>query len=236
MTTSQLLPVRLLSAELRWSSGSIRRSQPEVSFRLGNPGRPAKEPTLLIVVADDSGSVIGPAGADPVSNRYEESRRAFEVVARRGSKHELGAVLHFDSPTSCDVPPTPLTRTGLRRLGRGLRTPHDAAGTSYLGPSLTQATRLAVGHPQHRTTLVILSDFELFDSNIDEVLTDVADFPGEVHAVVLGGTKLSGLLDSRVQVTPVTYDDAPGSVARAVFNSLTTYRPGSGRTPREQES
>jgi hypothetical protein len=222
-----LRPVHLLATVLRWSSGSIRANRPTLSYQLGNPGRPSPDPTITIFISDDSGSVIGPAGADPVSNRYEEAWRAFRAIGRRGGKHELGAVLHFDTPTSGDVPPTPLTRAGLQRLRSGLHVPRDAAGTSCLGPSLKAAVDMANHYATHVATLIVLSDFELFDDNVGQVLDDLADFPGDVHAVVLGGSRMDGVLHDRIHVTPANYDDPPGTVARAVFGGLTARRPGS---------
>ncbi|TDD28363.1 VWA domain-containing protein [Kribbella turkmenica] len=223
----QLRPAHLLAAELRWTSGTSATNRPKVSYQLGNPGRPSTDPTITIVIADDSGSVIGPAGADPVSNRYEEAWRAFRAIGGGGAKHEFGAVLHFDTPTSRDVPPTPLTRSGLQQLRSGLRFPRDSAGTSCLGPSLTAATNLANQYPNHTATLIVLSDFELFDDNAAQVLDDLADFPGDVHAVTLGGTRMDGILHHRIHVTPVTDNDPPGTLARAVFGGLTARRPGS---------
>ncbi|WP_328995803.1 hypothetical protein OG394_14175 [Kribbella sp. NBC_01245] len=232
MIRAELLKARLARAELRWTSGPSKRVRRNpITYTLGNPGRPAKEPTLLIVIADDSGSVIGPTGADPVSNRYEEARRAFEAVVRRGGKHELGAVHHFDTPTSGDVSPVPLTSAGLKQLDAGLRVPPDARGCSNLGPSLKAGIELAEAHPEHRATLVILSDFQLFDVDMDQVLTDLAEFPGDVHAVVLGGTQVDGLMHERIQISHASYTDSPGTVARAVFASLTTHRPGSRPAP-----
>jgi hypothetical protein len=194
-------------------------------FDLGDPGRPPEYPTLLIVIADDSGSVIAPAGTDPLSNRYEEARRAFKVVARHGRTHELGAVIHFDTPTSSDVLAAELTRRGLRQLTTGLRVPPDAAGASVLGPSLHEAVRLARAYPEHRTSLLVLSDFQLFDPDLGAVLAELAAFPGDIHAVVLGALLPEGLLDQRVHITQIGYDDQPGAVARAVFVSLTIHRP-----------
>src|SRR3954469_2987951 len=71
------------------------------SIALGNPGRCSAAPTLLILDFDNSGSG-GAAGAnDPVGNRFNEARAAIEAVGRRcRCDRELGAVLHFDSPTS----------------------------------------------------------------------------------------------------------------------------------------
>ncbi|WP_432948233.1 hypothetical protein ACQPXM_13160 [Kribbella sp. CA-253562] len=225
--TVQIRPVHLLAAELRWTSGTITTNRAKLSYQVGHPGRPSPDPTITIVITDDSGSVIGPAGADPVSNRYEEAWRAFRAIGRGGARHELGAVLHFDTPTSRDVPPTPLTRAGLQQLRSGLRFPRDSAGTSCLAPSLEAATELTDQYPTHAATLIVLSDFELFDDNAAQVLDDLANFPGSVHAVTLGGTRMDGILGDRIRVTPVTYDDPPGTVARAVFGGLTARRPGS---------
>jgi hypothetical protein len=220
---SSLLPSRLLGTPM--PSGSAGPASP--SYRLGDPGRPATVPTLLIAVFDNSGSVMGPQGTDTLSNRYAEVEHAFSVVARRGSPRELGAIIHFDTPSSGEVPPTPLTRRSLVDLRVGLHPPADGAGTSDLGPSLTRATVLAKHHPEHETTLVVLSDFFLTDSDPSAVLSDLAAFPGTVHAVVLGGRPPAGVLSEDVTTTVVTHESRPGVVARALFAGLVAHRPGS---------
>lgn len=225
-----LLPAMLRRSELLGavsvtSDGTARR--PGVTYTLGDPGRPAKEPTLLIAVFDNSGSVTGPAGNDPLSNRFAEVAHAFSVVARRGANHELGAVLHFDTPTSGDVGPTPITKRGLVMLRRGLHMPPDGAGTSELMPSLRRAVELAEAHPDHHATLVVLSDFQLFDSDQTQVFADLAAFPGQVHAVVLGGRNAAEFADSTVTVTKISREMVPGAVARVLFASLISHRPGS---------
>jgi hypothetical protein len=134
-------------------------------------------PTLLIAVMDNSGSVAGPQGSDPISNRYSEMEHAFSVVARRGSSKELGAILHFDTPTSGDVAPTPLTRGNLARLQAGLHPPADGAGTSNLSPSLARATELAKKYPEHEVTLVL-----------DPVFTHLGNIVSvTMHVTVVGG-------------------------------------------------
>ncbi|PPI21270.1 hypothetical protein C5D44_15375 [Rathayibacter sp. AY1B5] len=178
------------------------------------------------MVADDSGSVIGPAGVDPVSNRYQECKLAFRRIASAGvGRDELGAVLHFDVPTSGDVPPVRMTQVGLRLIEHGLRTPLDARGSSVLGPSLLAATRLAATRPEHLATLVVLSDFELFDADPAEILRRLSEFPGDVHAVVLGG---GGPTDAdfgdNTLVTRISSDDELGAVAHAVLASLAKHR------------
>ncbi|GAB3172264.1 hypothetical protein GCM10027059_41730 [Myceligenerans halotolerans] len=152
---------------------------------------------------------------------------AFSVVARRGSSKELGAIIHFDTPTSGDVAPTPLTRGTLARLQAGLHPPADGAGTSNLGPSLARATELAKKHPEHEVTLALFSDFFLTDSEPDAVLSELAAFPGAVHAVVLGRQLPMGFLPETVTATNVTHESKPGVVARALFAGLVAHRPGS---------
>lgn len=222
-----LLPSALQPGHLLGLTGPSRPARAERrDYRIGHPGRPSPVPTLLIAVFDDSGSVAGPSGNDPLSNRYAEVTRAFSVVARKGSRRELAAVIHFDTPSSGEVAPTPLTRAGLIKLRTGLRPPIDSLGTSELGPSLERAHEIAEAHPDHEATLVVLSDFQLFDTNPAEVLSRLSAFPGGVHAVVLGYRLPAGVLDQRITVSSISHDSCPGVVARALFSSLVAYRPG----------
>lgn len=220
-----LLASQIAASKLLSDSGSARHAVSSHQFLLGDAGRCSGHPTLVITVFDNSGSVTSPAGSDPVSNRYEEARQAFRAVARRCRCGRcLGAVLHFDLVGA--VPPTPLTRRLMSRLETGLRVPAGGAGCSLLGPSLAQAYEIAQQHPEHQTTLVVLSDFELFDPKPTQLLSSLASFPGDVHAVVLGGRERDGADDPRIQVTPIRRDDPPGALARTVFASLTAHRPG----------
>lgn len=220
---SALLPGRLLESPMQGRPAP----PPRQGYKLGDPGRPSPVPTLLIAVFDNSGSVMCPGGSDPLSNRYAEVTRAFSTVARKGSRHELGAVVHFDTPSSGEVGPTPITRAGLILLRSGLRPPIDGVGTSELGPSLKRAYEIAEAHPDHETTLVVLSDFQLFDPDPAEVLSHLAAFPGNVHAVVLGDGLPAGVLDQQVKVSSIDHSSRPGAVARALFSSLVAHRPGS---------
>ena len=225
---SRIAPSRLTRDRLVGSPASRRRAALAVArYELGDPGHPSPVPTLLIAVFDNSGSVISPAGTDPLSNRFAEVAEAFRVVAKRSARHERGAVLHLDTPTSGDVGPVPITKRGLLTLRAGLHVPPDGAGSSELAPSLARATEMAEAHPEHTTTLVVLSDFLLLDPDPRPVLSDLAAFAGDVHAVVLGTPLPAGVLDESITVTYVDRDDPPGAVARALFASLTTYRPGS---------
>ncbi|OXM65336.1 hypothetical protein [Amycolatopsis vastitatis] len=229
---SRLSPGGLQASHLLGLTGSANApaaalESDEVFYQLGDPGDPSPIPTLLIAVFDDSGSVTGRGGNDPLSKRYAEAEHAFQVVAGRGSPRELGAVLHFDSPCRGDVAPVPLTRRGMTALRRGLRFPTDAVGSSSLESSLRQATQLTEGYPGHATTLVVLSDFLLLDTDPAQVLSDLVTFPGDVHAVVMGSQVPDGVLAGGITVTPVTCDSRPGAVAEALFSSLVTHRPDS---------
>jgi hypothetical protein len=220
-----LLPCPITASQLFRHLGPARRPSPEPRLLLGDPGRCGEQPTLVITVFDDSGSVTSPAGADPVSNRYQEARQALRTVARRCRCGQcLGSVLHFDLVAG--VPPTALTKRLVSGLEAGLRPPADAVGCSVLGPSLSEAYEITERYPEYLSTLVVLSDFELFDPNVGEVLTRLAAFPGDVHAVVLGRRGLDGGLDPRIQVTPIRRDDPPGALAQVVFASLTAHRVG----------
>ncbi|MBP5906439.1 hypothetical protein F3K40_12890 [Streptomyces sp. LBUM 1478] len=96
-----------------------------------------------------------------------------------------------------------------------------------MAPSLRRAIEIADAHPDHAATLVVLSDFWLLDPEPSSVLAELAGFPGDVHAVVLGNRLGSEMLDERITVTHVERDDPPGAVARALFSSLVARRPGS---------
>lgn len=227
MTPTQL-PSRLLPGHLLGTPHPSHPARPpRTSYKLGDPGRPSMVPTLLISVFDDSGSVTSPGGTDPLSNRYAEVTRAFSVVARKGSRHEFAAIVHFDTPSSGEVEPTPITRRGLIQLRTGLCPPVDGAGTSKLSPSLDRAYELAQAYPDHKSTLVVLSDFLLTDPDPGETLARLAAFQGTVHSVVLGSCLPPDVFDPRISVTAIDHDSPPGAVARALFSSLVTHRPGS---------
>lgn len=225
--SAALLPGRLVSPSLFGTAPTIPATEPDPAYKLGSPGKPSPVPTLLIALFDNSGSVTSPGGTDPLSNRYAEVTTAFQTVARKGSPRELGAIVHFDTPSSGGVEPVPITRTGMLRLRAGLRPPPDGAGTSELGPSLHRALEIAENHPGHEVTLVVLSDFQLFDPEPGQVFSYLAAFPGDVHAVVLGGRLPVGVLDERITITAIDRESRPGAVARALFSSLVTHRPGS---------
>lgn len=231
-----LLPSRVGLSQVLAPAGEHRSWQsghrtPQIN--LGRPGRCPERPILFINVVDNSGSVAGVAGNDPVGNRFAEVRLAIETVAERcRCGEELVALLNFDSPTSVDVPPTPM-KSGMSVIEQGLKIPADGAGSSVLGRSLDRARCLVDTYPEHQGVLVVLSDFELLDADVPGVLNDLCDFAGLVHAVVLRSGPPRRLVDDpRVTVTHVAHSDPPGALAKAVFVALTATRLSSDRERR----
>ena len=176
-------------------------------------------------LTDDSASITGMAGNDPLARRYDEARRAIEHIGRAcDCGKELVSVIHFDYPAQWDVPPQRLHPRGVRRLRSGLRS-DGLPGSSDLGPALDKAERLARQHPEAAATLVVMTDFFLTDRDPRAVLDQLISFDGHVHAVSLGAEP-PALLQQADHVTTsiVTTRSEPGATAQAVFDALMTHR------------
>jgi len=226
-----LLPVTLLDSDPALAPVGARAGRgPRYAERVtvGKPGRCAETPFLVISLFDNSASVTG--GNDPVGQRFLET---FIALARVGGRcrcgRDLAAAIHFDTPTSGDLSPTPVTKAHRDEIAASLAIPADGAGISCLGPSLIAAREIALRHlHSHRVILVALTDFELFDDYLD----DLAAFPAEVHAVVLRSAPPQRLLDApEVTVTAIDHASRPGAVARVLFNAMTRDRAGARPLP-----
>jgi hypothetical protein len=192
---------------------------------LGWPGLDPKTPCLDIFLFDDSLSVTSLHGNDPVGARFREAGNAIEVVAgwSLSSRSKL-AVLHFDYPIGTSEVHALNERQLLQRLAPALCTPAGGRGTSDLAPALSAAEGLALAHPGHDVRLTVFSDFALTDRDSAAVLSRLTAFPGHVHAVVLGGSPPSDLVQPDITVTPISPLDPPGSFAAALHRSLTATR------------
>jgi len=201
------------------------KPQNKAAIELGWPGFCPRQPRLVLPIFDDSGSVSLPGGGDPVGNRYDEAQLAFEALQEWCTCGKcLGGVLHFDTPRG-EVDPGKLrSPTFQQHLTRGLRVPRFAAGTSVLGPSLTRAEEIAVSFPRHEVRLVVLTDWQLFDT--DNVLDRLGNFPGAVLAIGLNANPPSPLDGDEIVGLRIGHDDPPGAVARALFGELTVGRRG----------
>ena len=200
----------------------------DVHYYLGGAGRCTGQRRLFVFMPDDSGSVVGAGGNDPLSKRYAEARLAVRTLARAcHCWRELVAVAHWDR-SLCDVPPVGLNRLGTAWALSGLVQPVDAAGTSDLGPVLARVTsRLRrwkwAGCQVH---LVVMSDFELTDADPAGVFERLNSFPGEVTALVLRSQPDQRLDSERVKGVAISQADEPGRLARALFGQVTEGRVG----------
>ena len=235
---NRVLPGHLLEPGLRGHSARLTVGvgsfdDPTLpTITLPNSGKCPHRPKLRVTVFDDSGSVTGVGGADPIGQRYREAAIAVEHVGRRcRCKQELVAVLHFDRGTGGDAGPCLLDKPGRAELHRALQIPANGYGVSLISATLDDAYDLARRYPDHDKTLVAFTDFELFDP--PGTLERFRDFPGEVHAVVLRAAPPQELIDDkRVTVSRITYDSPAGSVARALFDAM---RPGTGTNPAKKK-
>jgi hypothetical protein len=231
LLSAELLPAVLVSRRATVARRAHASAAEEAYVRqivLGRAGACPDRPTLSMFLFDNSGSVAGVAGNDPVGARFLEARVAIERLARhcRCGK-ELVAILHFDTPTSTDLAPRPLTKANTAAIRNSLKIPYDGAGRSLLGPSLRAARKLADSHADHRAVLVALTDFELFDADLGSVMRDYVGFPGRVHAASLRTEPPAVLTESpKVTVTRINAGDPPGTLAQAIFGALVEDRPG----------
>lgn len=202
-----------------------RKLKKKETIELGWPGFCPRQPRLVLPIFDDSGSVSLPGGGDPVGNRYEEARLAFEALQKWCSCGKcLAGVLHFDTPRG-DVHPGKLhSRAFQQQLRRGLRIPRFAGGSSILGPSLTRAEGVAARFPNHEVRLVVLTDWQLFDT--DNHLERLGNFPGAVLVIGLNASPPAPVDGDNIVGLRVGHDDPPGAVARALFGELTVGRRG----------
>lgn len=223
MIPSRVLPPSAVISEVR--GGGLGRVPSATGYRLGSPGRPPKLPCRHSLLFDNSGSVDGLGGNDPVRQRFTEAWQAIQLLARAGGTRTEVGITSFDVPFGL-VEPGPLDdHEHLAELRRNLRS--GTGGSSWLTQSLEIAIGWATARPDWTHVTTIFSDFELFDD--DQIWARLASFPGDVHAVVLGAEPDPRLLSENVLITRVAANDPPGSVATALWSSLTTGRKGTRR-------
>ena len=225
MKTGALLTPALRGSGILGTPAAPLRPTRERTTRLGHPGHCPGMPTLTIIISDDSGSLYGPSGNDPVSNRYGEARRALDTIARHCRCGQcLAPIIHFDALTSGCVGPTPLIRRNRYQFASGLGVPRDAAGTSCLGPSLARAEELVADYPDHQIVLIILTDWELFDADPIDIQARIVAFPGTVFAIGLRNPVPETFTAPNINSVAIAADSLPGTLARAVFDALTVHR------------
>lgn len=133
--------------------GGVRSSRTRLKIDLPSPGRCPDQPTLLILMFDDSGSMLG--GNDSAGLRYEEAALAVQAVGKRcRCGAERVAVLHMDRPTAGDLSPTPIQRRNWADIDAALDVPADTDGASAMSATLKRAAELADQHRGSRIFLV----------------------------------------------------------------------------------
>ena len=227
MNRTPILPTTFLDTRFLGHRLHVARVESDDATMALDPiGRCPHQRTCTWFVFDNSGSVSGTYGNDPVARRFDEALLAVRAVSRRcNCRQERVAVVHFDTPVSLDLTPTLLSGNGWRTVARCLAIPPDGAGQSLLRASLHGVFGHVDAMPDHQHTLVVCSDFLLFDDDLAGLYEEFGSFPGDVHAVCLRSTPPQTLIDDpRVTVTHVTADAKRGSVANALLAGLTTYR------------
>lgn len=238
MRRAIVLEQGLLGQDVLGGGGRLLRNQPTATavsnqideylshITLGDPGTCGGKTTTFILT-DNSLSVCGAGGNDPISRRHDEALLTIRhVAAACRCGQERVALLPFDQPSLGLVLPQRLDGRGIRRLKRGMVIAERTGGSSSLLPALTFAEHLAKLTPNN-AAVVVLSDFELCDDEPDRVLDRLASFPGYVHAVVLGGFTSGDLKDhQRMAISKIASGSQPGDVAQAVFAGLTAHRQG----------
>lgn len=203
-------------------------TSPAREVQLRWPGFDPLDPCLDVLIFDDSWSLRGASGNDPVGNRYGEARRAVALLSQwTTSSRQQVAVVHFDYPHVDTVGPYRLDRAASRdQVLASLVEPNDAAGSSSLTSAMTAANQLAQTH-SGIVRCTIFSDFELTDTNPAQPYDEMARFPGNVHAVVLNANPPTALTElPSLTVTRIATDSPPGLAAAALMHSLTTGRRG----------
>lgn len=227
--TPRIQPPRLQPAGLLPVPVTVYgRERGEPWFELGFPGLDPVRPSLDILCFDHSGSVVAPGGTDPIGRRFLEAKQAIRIVqAWTYTSRPKVAVIHFDQPSAGNSGAVPLNSTHAgRQLAAALKVPIDAAGSSNLAPSLTVAEELAKAHPDHDVRFTILSDFQITDLDPENVFKRLADFPGQVHAVLLNAPAPPDLAGENITITEIAHGDAPGALSAAIHRSLTATRRG----------
>lgn len=224
MLASTLLAPELATGELL---GPRFGSIDPVTYRLGTPGRNPRCPYLHLFVPDNSWSVMG--GNDTAGRRFDEMWQAVKTVARCSNERTAVALVPFDQPSVGTVPPGRLDdHRHLERLRANLRIPPDSIGSSELGPALMLVEHY-VATTAAKKTLTVVTDFELLDDNRSAIYERLRAFPGQVFAVVLGRSAPANLVGDNISVIEIGAGGPPGTLATAIWNSLTTGRPGRSR-------
>ncbi|WP_435084268.1 VWA domain-containing protein [Gordonia hongkongensis] len=193
------------------------RPEPKPRLVLPDVGTCPGHAVDLIALIDNSPSITGPGGNDPLSNRISELRMASRhIAASCRCRRERISLVSFDSPSGAAVLRQPLSKSGVRRLDRALNRMPTDPGSSSLGPSLDIAEQIT-SEARGNAMVVVLSDFLLTDDHPDDVLAQFQNLEADKRAVVLGSQPPAVFeADLTVTVSRVGPSSQPGAVAMAL--------------------
>ncbi len=179
-------------------------------------------PQLVVVVLDVSSSVIDRGGADPAGRSFDESIRVAEMMrdAPCTSDDRFGAVIFADQ--AVEVPPILVSSHSI--IEATIKRPPQTeigAGTR-IAPALRRTQQIANRHPDHHTSVIVLSDM-VTEEDVSDALERLR-LAGlhSLHLVALGTHDSSSdhLFDA---VMPLAHA-GQGDVGRALVNAVNESR------------
>lgn len=187
------------------------------------PPCPSAQPELTVLVPDVSSSVIDSDGADPDGRSFVEARLLAEHLAEHPCSEDDRMAAVIFANRSVEIPPTPLTSLSvLRTTLRRPPTKEIGDGTD-LAPALERVEQLVERYPDHRPTIVLLSDMVIGEDTTERVHGMLRGLPaGSVHLVALGTH--DPRFDQDFSTVTSLDGVAPGSVASTIAALIATTR------------
>lgn len=201
---------RVVEGIPRW----VRRWRPS-----GGLGKCDRRPTCLWCIFDESGSVH--TFSDPVSYRHALFARVVAEMAKSCTcGHSAAAFVTFDVARSAG--PVQLRSRTTKDLTAALG---SLPGTSSLLGTALAWTERALSH-QDNSVVAVLSDFQLFDSDLETLYDRWVSLDARALAIVLRAEPPQGLAARGIEVVQVGADNEGTDVADALASMIATVRRG----------
>jgi Mg-chelatase subunit ChlD len=213
----------------RCNMNGRRLQRRDVQAKVARPQR-LDEPLLIQLIFDESGSMHG--GNDVMGQRIEACLIALEILASVNKDRLRVHVISFDVVPPFKLDPVKLDKKGLQ-LVEGVLMSKSSGGSSNLLPALTEANRHWNPNdewPAKKRLVVVLSDFELLDANVQGVFDMLNDTDNSVLAVSFSRQQPAGLdPKSGGTVMVDVVNDQPHKIAGAIIDAANQFvgKPGS---------
>lgn len=177
-------------------------------------------PQLVIVVPDVSSSVIDSNGADPSGRSFQEAILVAKLMRDTpcSSDDRFGAVIFANK--AVEVPPIPVSSHSL--LAATLtRPPESEIGSgTRIGPAIDRALTMASRFPEHKTTIILLSDMQTEEDLTTQLIaTETTRF----SLVALGASRDASYDDFFDSVVPIR-QVSRGSVGMSIVQAINQAR------------